>query len=55
MQLQSLWTCSYFVSIARNVSNERCYKSKNKGMKRMSQTLTVKVKLIPTNEQIRLL
>lgn len=29
--------------------------NQKKGMKRMSQTLTVKVKLIPTKEQIRLL
>ncbi|WP_372585465.1 RNA-guided endonuclease TnpB family protein [Bacillus mycoides] len=42
--------------IARNISDEHDVENqKNKGMKRMSQTLTVKVKLIPTKGQICLL
>ncbi len=59
MHLPSLWTRSYFVFIAGNVSSETIKHyvedQKTRGGKLMSQTITVQVKLLLTKEQICLL
>lgn len=53
--LPSLWTRSYFVSTAGNVSSETIkhyVENQKRGVKLVPQTITVKVKLLPTKEQI---
>ena len=56
--LDSLWTRSYFVSTAGNVSSETIkhyVENQKKGVNATSQVVTVKVKLLPTKEQLVLL